>query len=152
VYRFQPIRRGDVVVFWYPKDPSVSFIKRVAGVPGDVVEIRRGVLHVNGAPVQEDYVRRQYRDGETRPPVEVPKGYYYVLGDPGARSPSATSTARRSCDSGPSPSSASSSSMRSGPASGRCRAPDWYRIAIPGETARHGAAAPPQSSTFEVRP
>jgi signal peptidase I len=81
VYRFQPIRRGDVVVFWYPKDPSVSFIKRVAGVPGDLVEIKRGVLYVNSAPVQEDYVRRQYRDGETRAPVEVPKGYYYVLGD-----------------------------------------------------------------------
>ena len=33
VYRFQPIDRGDVVVFWYPKDPSVSFIKRVVGEP-----------------------------------------------------------------------------------------------------------------------
>ena len=38
VYRFQPMQRGDIVVFWYPRDPSVSFIKRVVGLPGDVVE------------------------------------------------------------------------------------------------------------------
>ena len=42
IYRFQPIERGDVVVFWYPRDPSVSFIKRVVGLPGDLVEIRAG--------------------------------------------------------------------------------------------------------------
>ena len=48
VYRFEPIQRGDVVVFWYPRDPSVSFIKRVVAMPGDTVELKRGVLWVNG--------------------------------------------------------------------------------------------------------
>ena len=81
VYRFHPIQRGDVVVFWYPKDPSVSFIKRVAGVPGDVVEMRSGALYVNNVRVEEDYLRAAFRDRDSYAPVEVKKGYYYVLGD-----------------------------------------------------------------------
>jgi signal peptidase I len=81
VYRFQPIERGDVVVFWYPKDPSVSFIKRVIGMPDDTVELRNGVLHVNGQELRESYVRPSFRDDESYPPVTVKKGYYYVLGD-----------------------------------------------------------------------
>ncbi len=80
-YRLRPIERGEVVVFWYPRDPSVSFIKRVLGRPGDTVETRRGQLFVNGQRVQEDYVRRNFRDEETLAPVVVPPGYYYVLGD-----------------------------------------------------------------------
>jgi signal peptidase I len=81
VYRFQPIGRGDVVVFWYPRDPSVSFIKRVVGLPGDLVEIRAGQLLVNGLPVQEAYLPEGFRDGDNYPPTEVRKGYYFVLGD-----------------------------------------------------------------------
>jgi signal peptidase I len=81
VYRFRPIERGDVVVFWYPRDPSVSFIKRVVGRPGDVVELRQGQLFVNGRRVEEGYLSPRYRDEESHPPVEVKKGYYYVLGD-----------------------------------------------------------------------
>ena len=81
VYRFRPIERGDVVVFWYPKDPSVSFIKRVVGVPKDAVEIRKGALFVNKRRVEEAYVRPQFSDGESYEEVTVPNGYYYVLGD-----------------------------------------------------------------------
>jgi signal peptidase I len=81
IYRFHPIQRGDVVVFWYPKDPSVSFIKRVVGIPGDTVELRRGVLFVNERRIEEDYVRPQYNDEENTARVSVPKGYYFVLGD-----------------------------------------------------------------------
>ena len=81
VYRFEPIGRGDVVVFWYPKDPSVSFIKRVIAVPGDTVELRRGALYVNNVRVDEPYLLPQFSDGESHPAVDVPKGYYYVLGD-----------------------------------------------------------------------
>ena len=47
VYRFEPINRGDVVVFWYPLDRSKSFIKRVVGLPGETVEIRQGAVFVN---------------------------------------------------------------------------------------------------------
>jgi signal peptidase I len=81
VYRFHPIERGDVVVFWYPRDPSVSFIKRVIGLPGDTVELRNGALYVNGRLTIESYLKPQFRDDETRPPVQVGKGHYYVLGD-----------------------------------------------------------------------
>jgi signal peptidase I len=81
IYRFHPIHRGDVVVFWYPKDPSVSFIKRVVGIPGDSVELRRGALYVNDRRVDEEYVRPYFKDDESHPKVLVAKGYYYVLGD-----------------------------------------------------------------------
>jgi len=81
IYRFQPIERGDVVVFWYPRDPSVSFIKRVVGQPGDLVEMRGGRLVVNGMPVREEYLPDAFRDGDNFPPTEVHKGYYFVLGD-----------------------------------------------------------------------
>ena len=81
IYRFQPIERGDVVVFWYPRDPSVSFIKRVVGLPGDLVEIRSGQLLVNGLPAPEIYLPSSFRDGDSYPPNEVRKGYYFVLGD-----------------------------------------------------------------------
>jgi signal peptidase I len=81
VYRFQPVARGDVVVFWYPRDPSVSFIKRVVGLPGDLVEMRAGQLLVNGLPVEEGYLPEGFRDGDNYPPTEVRKGYYFVLGD-----------------------------------------------------------------------
>jgi signal peptidase I len=81
VYRFHPIERGDVVVFWYPGDPSVSFIKRVVGLPGDLVEIRTGRLYVNGMPAREDYLPAAFRDSDNYPPREVPRGYYFVLGD-----------------------------------------------------------------------
>lgn len=81
VYHFEEIHRGDIVVFWYPKDPSKSFIKRVLGVPGDVVSIRDGQVYINGQLVEERYVPRGYQDGDSYPPVRVREGHYYVLGD-----------------------------------------------------------------------
>jgi signal peptidase I len=81
-YRFHSIERGDVVVFWYPKDPSVSFIKRVVAVPGDTLELKRGVLYVNGQRQSEDaYLLPQYRGEDSVSPREVEKGFYFVLGD-----------------------------------------------------------------------
>jgi signal peptidase I len=81
IYRFQDIHRGDVVVFWYPRDRSKSFIKRVLGVPGDQVEIRSGTVYVNGARVDEPYLNPAFRDIKSCQPVLVPPGHYFVLGD-----------------------------------------------------------------------
>ena len=81
IYRFRAIDRGDVVVFWYPRDPSVSFIKRVVALPGDTVEIRSGRLIVNGQRVDESYLPATFRDSDQFPATEIPKGFYFVLGD-----------------------------------------------------------------------
>src|SRR2546425_13347222 len=81
VYRFEPIQRGDVVVFWYPPDHSKSFIKRVVGLPGEAVEIRQGAVYVNGKIVPEPYVPPQYEDLSDFGPVRVPKDNYFVMGD-----------------------------------------------------------------------
>lgn len=81
VYHFEEIHRGDIVVFWYPKDPSKSFIKRVVGVPGDLVAIRDGHVYINGELLQERYVPRGYQDFDSYPPTRVKDGHYYVLGD-----------------------------------------------------------------------
>ncbi len=81
VYRFEPIERGDVVVFWYPLDRTKSFIKRVLALPGETLEIRRGVVYINGHIVPEPYVPPQYADVTDFGPVRVPQGNYFVMGD-----------------------------------------------------------------------
>ena len=81
VYRFEPIERGDVVVFWYPLDRSKSFIKRVVGLPGETVEIRQGALYVDGRNIPEPYVPAQYEDLSDFALVRVPKDSYFVMGD-----------------------------------------------------------------------
>ena len=81
VYRFEPIQRGDIVVFWYPLDPSKSYIKRVIGLPGEWVSIEDGRALVNGAPLAEPYLPAYYLDHQSYPPVHVELNHYYVLGD-----------------------------------------------------------------------
>jgi len=81
VYRFEPIQRGDVVVFWYPLDHSKSFIKRVVGLPGETVQIRQGVVYVDGKVVPEPYVPPQYEDPSDFGPKLVPPDSYFVMGD-----------------------------------------------------------------------
>jgi signal peptidase I len=81
VYHFEEIHRGDIVVFWYPKDPSKSFIKRVIGIPGDIVSVKNGRVYVNGQLLEEPYVPRSYQDLDSFPIVRVKEDHYYVLGD-----------------------------------------------------------------------
>lgn len=81
IYHFERIDRGDLVVFWYPGDTSKSYIKRIIGVPGDVVEIDRGTVTVNGNVLNEDYVPEQYRDRVSMAATEVGPNLYFVLGD-----------------------------------------------------------------------
>lgn len=83
VYRFGigEIQRGDLVVFWFPADPTKSYIKRVIGLPGDTVEVDSGSVLVNGKPLNEDYVLEEYRDRLSMAPFKVGEDEYFVLGD-----------------------------------------------------------------------
>lgn len=81
VYHFEEIGRGDVVVFYYPRDPSKSYIKRVIAVPGDRLWIDEGRVFVNGHPLREPYVPARYRDLRSVSPVVLGRNMYYVMGD-----------------------------------------------------------------------
>ena len=86
------VRRGDIIVFKYPEDPERDFIKRVIGLPGDRLELRRKKVLINGQPLDEAYVHYlepPNPDGPSRPddvreeygPVTVPAGQYFMMGD-----------------------------------------------------------------------
>lgn len=79
IYRFTEPQRGDVVVFRYPADESRKFIKRVIGLPGDVVAIEDGTVYVNGKALDEPYIAEKPYRGF--PASVVPEGTYFVLGD-----------------------------------------------------------------------
>jgi signal peptidase I len=80
-YRVDSIERGDIVVFWYPLDPTKSYIKRVVGLPGDVVSVQNGSVVVNGKKLNESYVPANLFDRRSFSSVVVEPGHYYVLGD-----------------------------------------------------------------------
>lgn len=81
LYRFADIGRGDVVVFWYPEDPKLSFIKRVVGLPGETVEVRNGNVYVDGILIDEPYVVVDNADRRSLASQEIRPGHYFVLGD-----------------------------------------------------------------------
>ena len=82
-------KRGDLVVFRFPEDPSRPFLKRMIGLPGETVEIRNRVVFVNGAPLTEPYVQFLRPTDEADAvsladnwgPHTVPVESYFVLGD-----------------------------------------------------------------------
>lgn len=82
IYQFESINRGDIVVFWYPKNPSQSFIKRVIGVPGDEIRITNGKLYINNSYVPEPYLSAEYTSNvmPNRYWI-VDEHHYFVMGD-----------------------------------------------------------------------
>jgi len=82
-YRWAPkIERGDIVVFWYPNDPSKSYIKRVIGLPGETVEVREGTVYINGAVLEEKYLDpSENTSSASQVPKQVGLNYYFVMGD-----------------------------------------------------------------------
>ena len=86
VYQGELPQRGDVVIFKYPKEPGVDFIKRIVGIPGDSIEMRDKQLYRNGVAVTEDYIRvdephRVLPGRDNFGPVTVPDNSYFVMGD-----------------------------------------------------------------------
>src|ERR1700683_1109900 len=81
VYRLEPISRGDIVVFRYPRDTSKSYIKRVIGIAGDRIRIESGRVYVNGEALDEDYVPSDYADARSYGEFVVPRNSFFVLGD-----------------------------------------------------------------------
>jgi signal peptidase I len=75
------IHRGDVVVFWFPRDQRISYIKRVIGIPGDRVAIRHGRVIRNGKVVDEPYVPDSFRDSVEMSEMELTTDEYFVMGD-----------------------------------------------------------------------
>ena len=72
--------RGDVAVFHSPDDPARDFVKRIIGLPGDVVEVRGGVVYVSGEGLTESEYTSAPPAYEVAP-VVVPPDHYYVMGD-----------------------------------------------------------------------
>jgi len=107
IIEFAPPERGDVIVFRYPRDPHLDYIKRVVGLPGDHIAYFNKVLYVNGNPVDREFVGKYKGPGqasaneylEKLPDVEhaillmparpnnlqgeyiVPEDMYFVMGD-----------------------------------------------------------------------
>ncbi len=81
-YDIPELERGDIVVFWFPDDPTKSYIKRVIGLPGETVHVRDGRVFVNGRELQEPYLDpgRNVTRG-TEQPVLVKQHYFFVMGD-----------------------------------------------------------------------
>ena len=109
--RLAKIDRGDIIVFKYPEDPSIDFIKRVVGLPGDIVEVKNDIIYLNGKPLKREpagfyeeenekvkkYIETTYRTngklysytvmeiedgiGADFGPIQVPPNSYFVMGD-----------------------------------------------------------------------
>ena len=89
-----PIRdvvRGDVIVFKFPEEPERDFIKRVIGLPGEVIEVRNRHVLINGKPIEEPYAHYLFPVSDDEAggfdvrarygPVTVPADHYFMMGD-----------------------------------------------------------------------
>ena len=76
-------KRGDIVVYRAGNGPSDTFVKRVMGLPGELLEIKQGVLYINGSPIGEPYVApgNNLHTMQQELRYQVPQGAFYVLGD-----------------------------------------------------------------------
>ncbi len=91
----KPIKRGDIIIFPYPRDPSIDYIKRAVGLPGEKLEIKNDQVLINGEPLYEPYAyfepnEKLSRQDEGFPslapvskfgPVQIPEGKLFVMGD-----------------------------------------------------------------------
>jgi signal peptidase I len=81
-YRFSDPERGDIVIFRFPDNEKIYYVKRIIGMPGDTVDIIDGKVYLNGSeePLDEPYIREPMVP-EAPMHFEVPEGCYFMLGD-----------------------------------------------------------------------
>ncbi|NLD48468.1 MAG: signal peptidase I, partial [Clostridiaceae bacterium] len=78
-YKVSDPKRGDIVVFRFPDNEEVLYVKRIIGLPEDTVEVKEGKVFINGEIIDEPYLK----DAPTGNwgPYEVPEGKYFMMGD-----------------------------------------------------------------------
>ncbi|HYO79403.1 MAG TPA: signal peptidase I, partial [Thermoanaerobaculia bacterium] len=95
LFPLRDVKRGDIIVFRFPEDPEIDYVKRVVALPGDVVTIQSKKVSVNGVPLEEPYTLYDdpgvYPDEEALPaayrsrdhfgPFKVPDDQYFAMGD-----------------------------------------------------------------------
>ena len=90
----KPVKRGDIVIFPYPQDPSIDYIKRAVGLPGETLEIRNDQVFINGERLDEPYAYFEPNERKSRQaqglvaaptsrygPVKIPQGKLFAMGD-----------------------------------------------------------------------
>lgn len=91
IYKKSEPKRGDVIVFIYPKDTKKMFAKRVVGLPGEMIEILNGSVLINGSPIKDGSIGSKYyynrgdfaKEGQS---ITIPEDSYFTLGDNSASS------------------------------------------------------------------
>jgi len=81
VYSWTDPRVGDVVMHYWPEDPSKSFVKRVVASEGDTIRSDAGKIYRNDVLMDDSFIPDEYRMQDTWGPVTVRRGHYFVLGD-----------------------------------------------------------------------
>lgn len=78
-YRFHEPERGDVIIFHAPPKPEEDYIKRIIALPGETIEVKKGIVYINDHQLSEPYIKDRAKF--TLPQRRIPKGEYFVLGD-----------------------------------------------------------------------
>ena len=78
-FAIHPPNRGDVIVFRFPRDPSKDFVKRVIGLPGELIELKSGKTFIDGVPLEEPYL--DSKQASSHPPTQIGEKEYFVMGD-----------------------------------------------------------------------
>lgn len=89
LFQLEPVHRGDVVVFVYPEDETKDFIKRVVAIPGDTIEVKNGLLYLNGAKAEDPHAHLELTPNQRMStserdyfgPFKVPPDQYFMMGD-----------------------------------------------------------------------